>query len=137
MMENWVELRRNHAAHSDFYTYFVRAIVGKGNFNKRLRSMAEGAEIATISDKALALIGVENGHRVWDDVFENSKGGGCSICKDGTYPEEWKSNFLPTYTRASKDHPSPVKQNAEDKHWSQDGIIRASRLHGYAMCGLQ
>jgi hypothetical protein len=73
-MDNWLELRRNFVAYADFYTYLVKAITGERNFKKRLRTMAEGTEIATVSDEALALIGVENGRRVWDDVFHRSGG---------------------------------------------------------------
>jgi hypothetical protein len=39
----------------------MKAIVGKRNFKKCLRNIAEGTEIATVSDEALALIRVENG----------------------------------------------------------------------------
>jgi hypothetical protein len=59
-MDNWSEMRRNFGAYADFYTSIVKAIVGKMTFKKRLRTMAEGTSIATVSDKALALIGVEN-----------------------------------------------------------------------------
>jgi hypothetical protein len=94
-MDNWLEMRRNCEAYADFYTYIVKAIVGKRNFKKRLRTMAEGAEIATISDEALALIGVKNGCRVWDDVFHLSDGKICQIRNDETYPKEWISKILP------------------------------------------
>jgi hypothetical protein len=53
-------MRRNFEAYAGFYTYIVKAIVGKRNFKKRLRTMAEGTQIVTVSDEALALIGVEN-----------------------------------------------------------------------------
>jgi hypothetical protein len=107
MMDNWLEMRRNFEAYADFYTYIVKNIVvGKRNFKKRLRTMAEGAEIATVSDEALSLIGVENGRRVWDDVFHLSGGNICQIRNDETYPEEWVSKILPQYTRTSKDDPS-------------------------------
>jgi hypothetical protein len=99
-------MRRNFEAYADFYTYIVKAIVGKKIFNKRLQTIAEGTEIATVSDEALALIGVENGRRVWDDKFARSEGKICQIRNDETYPPEWETDFLPQYTRASKDDPS-------------------------------
>jgi hypothetical protein len=49
-MDNWSEMRRNFGAYADFYTYIVKAIVGKRTFKKRLRNIAEGTEIAIISD---------------------------------------------------------------------------------------
>jgi hypothetical protein len=60
-MANWLELRRNYTAYYDFYTYLLSWIVGKRNFKIRLNTMAEGEEIATVSDKALALLGIEMG----------------------------------------------------------------------------
>jgi hypothetical protein len=81
-MDNWSEMRRKFEAYADFFTCIVNAIVGKRNFKKRLRTMAEGAEIVTVSDKALALISVENGRQVWDDVFQLSEGEIPQICND-------------------------------------------------------
>jgi hypothetical protein len=53
-MANWLELRRNYAAYYDFYTYLLSSIVGKWNFKIRLNTMAEGEEIATVSDEAFS-----------------------------------------------------------------------------------
>jgi hypothetical protein len=73
-MTSWLELRRNYAAYYDFYTYLLSLTVGKRNFKIRLNTMAEGEEIATISDEALALLRIENGHKLWDDTWEKSAG---------------------------------------------------------------
>jgi hypothetical protein len=127
MVDNWSEMRRNFEAYADFYTNIVKAFVGKRNFKKRLQTMAEGAEIATVSDEALALIGVENGRRVWDDVFQLSEGKIRKIHNDETYPPEWRSDILPQYTRASKDDPS-VERNTENKCWNEAGIARFNEL---------
>jgi hypothetical protein len=126
-MDDWSEMRRNFGAYADFYTYIVKTIVGKRNFKKRLRTMAEGTAIVTVSDEALALIGVENGHRVWDDKFLRSEGKIRQIRNDETYPKEWETDVLPQYTRASKDDPS-VERNTENKCWNEAGIIRSNEL---------
>jgi hypothetical protein len=112
--------------------------------------MAEGTEIATVSDEALALIGVENGRRVWDDVFHLLDGKIrqihndetyppewisdilpqytiCQIRNDETYLPEWISDILPQYTRASKDDPA-VERNTENKCWNEAGIVRFNEL---------
>jgi hypothetical protein len=102
-------------------------IVGKRNFKKRLQNMAEGTEIATVLDEALALIGVENGRRVWDAKFQKSDGKSRQIRNDETYPPEWRSDILPQYTRASKDDPS-VERNTENKCWNEAGIVRFNEL---------
>jgi hypothetical protein len=73
------------------------------------------------------LVGVENGRRVWNDVFHRSEETICPICQDEPYPEEWKSDILPQYARASKDDPS-VERNAKDKCWNEAGIIRFNEL---------
>jgi hypothetical protein len=126
-MDNWLEMRRSFEAYADFYTYIVKAIVGKRNFKKRLRTMAKGAEIVTISDEALAFIGVENGCRVWDDVFHKSKGKIRQVRNDETYPKEWISDILAQYTRASKDNPS-VERNTKNKCGNEAGILRFNEL---------
>jgi hypothetical protein len=89
--------------------------------------MAEGAEIAAVLDEALALVGVENGRRVRDDVFHLSGGHIRQIRNDETFPEEWVSKILPQYTRASKDDPS-VERNTENKCWNEAGILRFNAL---------
>jgi hypothetical protein len=90
--------------------------------------MAEGTEIATVSDEAaLALIGIENGRGVWDDKFLRSEGKICQIRNDETYPPEWETDVLPQYTRASRDDPS-VERNTENKCWNEAGIIRFNEL---------
>jgi hypothetical protein len=131
-LENWLELRRNFAACCDFHTYLVRCIVGKRNFGKRLLSMAEGTEIASVSDEALALIGIENCSEVWDDVFEKSEGGIRPIRKDQAFPEHWKADVLPKHTRASKDDPT-VERNTEDKRWNDAGTVRFNELRQLVM----
>jgi hypothetical protein len=126
-MVNWLELRRNYAAYYDFYTYLLSSIVGKRNFKILLNAMAEGAEIATISDEALALLGIENGHKLWDDIWAKSAGKVRVIQKDEPYPEEWNSTVYPEYTRTSKADPS-IDKHTEDKHWTQAGICRLHAL---------
>jgi hypothetical protein len=89
--------------------------------------MAEGTEIVTVSDEVLSLIGVKNDGRVWDDVFHRSGGLIRPVHNDEPYPEEWRSDILPQYTRASKDDPS-VEQNTEKKCWNEAGILRFNKL---------
>lgn len=127
-MTNWLELRRNFAAYYDFYTYLLPSIVGKRNFKIRLNTMAEGEEIATVSDEALALLGIENGHKLWDDIWTKSNGKVRVIRRDEDYPEAWNSTVLPEYTRTSKADPS-IDRHTEDKRWTQAGISRFNALH--------
>jgi hypothetical protein len=102
--------------------------VGKRNFKIRLNTMTQGGEeIATVSDEALALLGIENGHKLWDDIWAKSAGKVCVIRKDEPYPEEWKSTVFPEYTRTSKADPA-IDKHTEDKHWTQAGISRFNAL---------
>jgi hypothetical protein len=74
-LDDWLEMRQNYAAYYVFYTQFVRATFGKRPFRQRLRSMAVGDEIATVSDEALTLLGFENSIEMWeDDVYKISGG---------------------------------------------------------------
>jgi hypothetical protein len=126
-MANWLELRRNYATYYDFYTYLLSSIVGKRNFKIRLNTMAEGEEIATVSDEALALLGIENGHKLWDDIWAKSARKVRVIRKDKPYPEEWNSTVFPEYTRTSKADPA-IDKHTEDKCWTQAGICRFNAL---------
>jgi hypothetical protein len=120
-------MRRNYAAYYVFYTKFVRAIVGKRPFRQRLGSMAVGDEIATVSDEALTLLGIENSYEMWNDVYTKSEGEIRSVHNDETVPEHWKSSILPKYTRTSKSDPAN-QWNTKDKRWSNEGILRFNNL---------
>jgi hypothetical protein len=101
--------------------------VGKRNFKIRLNNMAEGEEITTISDEALALLGIENGHKLWDDIWAKSAGKVRVIRKDEPYPEEWNLTVFPEYTWTSKADPA-IDKHTEDKRWTQAGICRFNSL---------
>jgi hypothetical protein len=128
-----LELRRNYNACYDFYTYLLSSIVGKRNFKIRLLDtmMAEGENIATVSDEAsLALLGIENGHKLWNDIWAKSAGKVRVIRKDEPYPEEWNSTVFPEYTRTSKADPA-IDKHTEDKRWTHRqesvNLMRCSR----------
>jgi hypothetical protein len=126
-MTNWLELRRNYVAYYNFYTYLLPSTVGKRNFKIRLNTMAKGEEIATVSDEALALLGIENGHKLWDDVWTKSAGKVRVIRRDEPYPNEWISTVCPQYTRTSRADPT-IDKHTEDKRWTQAGICRFNAL---------
>ena len=101
--------------------------MGKRNFKKRLNTMEEGEEIATVSDEALALLGIENAHKLWDDVWAKSKGRVRVIRRDEPYPGEWISTVRPRYTQTSK--ANRTQDNPTDSNrWNQDGICRFNAL---------
>jgi hypothetical protein len=89
--------------------------------------MAEGEEIATASDEALALLGIENAHKLWDDVWAKSEGKVWMIRRDEPYPKEWISTVCPRYTQTSKADPT-LDNQTEDKRWTQAGICRFNAL---------
>jgi hypothetical protein len=126
-LDNWLEMRRNYSAYYVFYTKFIRAIVGKCPFHQRLGSMAVGDEIATVSDEALTLLGIETSYEMWNDVYKNSEGGIPLVRNDETVPEHCKSSILTKYTRTSKSDPA-IQRNTEDKRWSTEGILRFNAL---------
>ena len=67
-------MHRYYAAYLVFYLTFMPAIVGKCRFKNRLKNLPGGKEIATISDEALTLLGLENGVTRSDDVYTKSVG---------------------------------------------------------------
>jgi hypothetical protein len=110
-----------------FYLEFVPAIVGKRLFAYRINKLPENQEIATVSDEALALLGLENGIDRWDDIFKNSTGEIRIVPRDEPYPEDWTSTVLTKYTGTSKTDPT-ITRNTDDKRWSQKGIERFNEL---------
>jgi hypothetical protein len=127
-MENFLELRRNHAAYAVFYSTYLPAIVGKQSFKKRVTNLEKDKEIATVSDEALALLGLENGEERWADVYTKSDGEIRPVRKDEEYPEEWISTVPTKYTIPTKTDPNNDKEG-NDKRWSTGGIIRFNQLH--------
>ena len=120
-------MRQHTSAYMVFYSQFVRTIVGKRLFKQRIGTMSEDEEIATVSDEALALLGIENSAARWNDVFERSQGKIRQIRKDEPYPEEWKSSVMSLYTGTTKSDPS-LDGDTEDRRWSQAGIERFNEL---------
>ena len=127
-MENFLELRRNHAAYAVFYSTYLPAVVGKQCFKERVRNLKKDKEIATVSDEALALLGLENGEERWADVYEKSKGEIRPVRKDEEYPEGWISTVPTKYTIPTRTDPNSEKEG-NDKRWSMEGIIRFNQLH--------
>jgi hypothetical protein len=122
-LDDWIDMRQHYDAYYDFYTKFVRAIVGKRIFKQRLRSMEEGEEITTVSDEALTMLGFDNNIAMWDDIWKISGGEIRRVHHHETIPEHFKSKLLPMYTRTSRTD-ADNKQNTEDKRWNSDGITR-------------
>jgi hypothetical protein len=126
-LEHWEYMRHNYDEYYVFYTRFVRAIVGKRIFNQRLRSMAEGEEIATVSDEVLTLLGFDNDIVMWDDIWKISGGEIRTVRHDEPIPDKFQLKLLPMYTRTSRTDPDN-KRNTEDKRWNSDGITRFNNL---------
>jgi hypothetical protein len=80
-----------------------------------------------VSDEALALLVIENGSKLWDDIWSKSSGKVRPIRIDETYPEEWKSTVFPEHTQTSKADPA-IDKHTKDKHWTQAGIARFNVL---------
>lgn len=99
--------------------------MGKQVFKKRVKNMRPDEEIATVSDEALALLGLENGEARWNDVFVKSLGAIRRVAKHEEYPTSWVSTVKTKYT-------IPTKANTEkagnDKCWSDAGIERFNDL---------
>lgn len=73
-------------------------------------------DIATVTDEALAILGLINSHHVWEDQYKRSKGKICQCKKNGSIPAEWNSNLKPLYTGVAGD------KRARGKGWSKEGM---------------
>jgi hypothetical protein len=80
-LDDFLEMRRNYAAYSVFYSTFVPAIVGRHLMKKLVTDKHTFEELLTISDEALALLGLKNGVKRWDDIFTKMQGRRTTLAK--------------------------------------------------------
>jgi hypothetical protein len=126
-LDNFLEMRRNYAAYSVFYSTFLPAIVGRVLMKRLVADAHTFADVATPSDEALALLALENGVDRWDDIFTRCDGDVRPYAKGQEMPEAHKSTVPTKYTVSSNPHPTTEKEGS-DKRWSKDGIIRFNQL---------
>jgi hypothetical protein len=120
-------MRRNYAAYSVFYSTFVPAIVGRQLTKKLVADENTFEEVSTISDEALALLGLENGVDRWDAIFTKCKGDVRPFPKNQKIPKEMKSTVPTKYTVSSNPDANTDKEG-NDKRWIKEGIIRFNQL---------
>jgi hypothetical protein len=113
-MDDWKMMRRNNKAYTGFYKYFLSCMVGQRKFKQSNLTLKEGHSIATVSDEAMTLLGLENAVDTWTDMFEKSGGQLRVIPRNETCPESWKISVHTKYT-ASDNEKDPKK-------WSIKGI---------------
>jgi hypothetical protein len=82
-------MRRNYAAYSVFYSSFVPTIVGRHLMKKLVADKYTFKEVSTISDEALALLGLKNGVERWDGIFYEMQGRRTTLAKG---PEDSRQN---------------------------------------------
>ena len=127
-IDAFLEMRRNFEAYSVFYSQFLPCIVGKNNFKKLLPQITDSEDIATVSDEALALVGIENSCQRWDKIFENSEGQIRKFTKNEDFPEEWLEDVpLPEYTKTARNDPE-IEKDTDNKTWSDSGIKRFNEI---------
>jgi hypothetical protein len=126
-LDKFLEMRRNTAAYSVFYSTFIPPIVGRSLLKKLVEDDSVFEEISTISDEALALLALENGVDRWDDVFTKCKGDVRPFARGQPIPEGLKSTVPTKYTVSSTLDAGGDKEG-NDKRWSKEGIIRFNQL---------
>jgi hypothetical protein len=101
--------------------------VGRQLIKKLVADKNTFKEVSTISDKTLALLGLQNGVERWDGIFTKCKGDVRPWPKGQKVPEDMKSTVLTKYTVSSNPDATPDKEG-NDKCWSKEGIIRFNQL---------
>jgi hypothetical protein len=120
-------MRRNNAAYTVFYSTFLPVVVGRLLLKKLVADKDTVEEVATISDEALTLLGLENYGAYWDDIFTRCKGDVRPYAKGQEMPEEHKSTVPTRYTVSSNPDANSDKEGS-NKVWSGDGIQRFNLL---------
>jgi hypothetical protein len=124
-LDDFLEMRRNTAAYTVFYSTFLPVVVGRLLMKKLVADKDTVEEVATISDEALTLLGLENYGAYWDDIFTRCKGDVRPYGKGQEMPEEHKST-VPTKYTSNPDANSD--KEGSNKVWSVDGIQRFNLL---------
>jgi hypothetical protein len=120
-------MRRNTAAYTVFYSTFLPVVVGRLLLKKLVADKDTVEEVATISDEALTLLGLENYGAYWEDIFTRCKGDVRPYAKGQEMPEEHKSTVPTRYTVSSNPDANSDKEGS-NKVWSVDGIQRFNLL---------
>jgi hypothetical protein len=120
-------MRRDNAAYTVFYSTFLPVVVGWSLLKKLVADRNTVEEVATISDEALTLLGLENYVDRWDDIFTRCKGDVRPYAKGQEIPEEHKSTVPTKYTVSSNPDANTEKEGT-NKVWSRDGILRFNLL---------
>jgi hypothetical protein len=126
-LNDFLEMRRNNAAYTVFYSTFLPVVVGRLLLKKLVADKDTVEEVATISDEALTLLGLENYGAYWDDIFTRCKGDVRPYAKGQEMPEEHKSTVPTRYTVSSNPDANSDKEGS-NKVWSGDGIQRFNLL---------
>ena len=120
-------MRRNNEAYTVFYSTFLPVVVGRSLLKKLVADKDTVEEVATISDEALTLLGLENNGDRWDDIFTRCKGDVRPYAKGQDIPEEHKTTVPTKYTKSSNPDANSDKEGT-NKVWSRDGILRFNQL---------
>jgi hypothetical protein len=126
-LNDFLEMRRNNAAYTVFYSTFLPVVVGRLLLKKLVADKDTVEEVATISDEALTLLGLENYGAYWEDIFTRCKGDVRPYAKGQEMPEEHKSTVPTRYTVSSNPDANSDKEGS-NKVWSGDGIQRFNLL---------
>jgi hypothetical protein len=116
-LNDFLEMRRNNAAYTVFYSTFVPVVVGRLLLKKLVADKDTVEEVATISN---------NGDR-WDDIFTRCKGDVRPYAKGQDIPEEHKTTVPTKYTVSSNPDANSDKEGT-NKAWSSEGILRFNQL---------
>jgi hypothetical protein len=117
-MDDWKMMRRNNRAYTDFYKYFLPCMVGQRKFKQSILTLKEGHSIATVSDEAMTLLGLENAVDIY--MFEKSGGQLRVIPRNETCPASWKTDVHTKYTATDNEK--------DPKKWSIKGIERFNEI---------
>jgi hypothetical protein len=126
-LNDFLEMRRNTEAYTVFYSTFLPVVVGRSLLKKLVADKDTVEEVATISDEALTLLGLENYGDRWDDIFTRCEGDVRPYAKGQDIPEEHKSTVPTKYTKVSNPDANSEKEGT-NKAWTRDGILRFNQL---------
>ena len=131
LLTDFLEGRKNEEAYTVFFEHFVPCATKKTVWDQRLEKaqtnhgQTKSNQLCSVSDKAFALLLLENSFERWLDLFTNNKGP--VMQQRGLKQREFQSDIPTVYTRGGiKYNKTSVTQLV--KGWSAEGIVRFNTL---------
>ena len=122
----WQQGRKNIKLYTIFFDHFLTCVIKKTVLNHQVSVATNDSTLCTVSNKAFALLLLENSNSRWVGIYQLQKGE--VTPKRGQKRREFESDVPNKYTKGGIVYDKTVKNN-DPKGWSAEGIQRFNELY--------